>query len=338
MELIEVYVQEVTRRLPEKMRDDIALELRSTIEDMLPDTYSEEHVKQALEKLGNPASLAAQYRDRPMHLIGPKFYDAYIAILKLTLAIVSIVVLSLFILQKIAFLSSVEIWSLLTVSSLIGEAIWLVLEAAIQNFFWVTIVFIILERTISPNVHVPLTLAGTPWKPDDLKSIPNVPLKKAINRGEIGFIFFWLIIWAILYFKALNLIGVYTSTAGQKGLDFLMPVFQHDVLLSYWPFVSLLLLLELLLLVYKAKVRQWTFKLATSNAIVHLIGIAVFIIIANNPNVFNPEFILYFSQLLDSSQDNLSSSLNWIYGIIVLVVIVTSLLDSYTGFRKAKIK
>ncbi|WP_342510397.1 hypothetical protein MKY34_10760 [Sporosarcina sp. FSL K6-1522] len=338
MELIEVYIQEVTRRLPEKMRDDIALELRSTIEDMLPDNYAEVHVKQALEKLGNPASLAAQYRDRPMHLIGPKFYDAYIAILKLTLTIVSIVVLSLFLLQKIAALSSVESWSLLTISSVIGEAIWIVLEAAIQNFFWVTIVFIILERTISPNVHVPLTLAGTPWKPDDLKGIPNVPLKKAITKSEIGFGFFWLIIWAAVYFKAINLIGVYTSTEGQKGLDFLMPVFQHDVLLSYWPIVSLLLLLELFLLAYKAKIRQWTFKLATSNAIIHLIGIMAFIFIASNPNVLNPEFVTFFSQLLDNSQDNLSSSLNWIYGIIVLAVIVTSLLDSYTGFRKAKMK
>lgn len=32
MNLIEVYIQEVIRRLPEKSREDIALELRSTIE------------------------------------------------------------------------------------------------------------------------------------------------------------------------------------------------------------------------------------------------------------------------------------------------------------------
>lgn len=35
MNLIEMYIQEVTRRLPEKNREDITLELRSTIEDML---------------------------------------------------------------------------------------------------------------------------------------------------------------------------------------------------------------------------------------------------------------------------------------------------------------
>lgn len=41
MKLIEIYIHEVTRRLPEQNREDIALELRSTIEDMLPDDYDE---------------------------------------------------------------------------------------------------------------------------------------------------------------------------------------------------------------------------------------------------------------------------------------------------------
>lgn len=337
MELIEVYVREVTRRLPEKMRNDIALELRSTIEDMLPD-YTEDNVKQALEKLGNPATLAAQYRDRPMHLIGPKFYDIYISILKLTLTIVSIVVLSLFIIEKVASLSNVVTLSILTVINFIGEAISLLLETAIQDFFWVTLVFIILDRTISPNVQVLLTLSGTPWKPDDLKSIPNVPLKKAIKIGEIGAGFIWTVIWAVVYFKATHLIGVYESREGQGGLEFVMPIFQHDILLSYWPLVSLLIVLELLLLAYKAKMRQWTFKLAVSNTIVQLVGIIGFIIIVSNPNLVNYEFVTYFSQLLDNSQDNLSFALNWTYGIIIASVIVTSLIDCYTGFRKAKIK
>ena len=82
MDLIEVYILEVTRRLPEKSRKDIALELRSTIEDMLPDHYAEEDVKKALEKLGNPATLASGYRDRPMHLIGPRYYDLYVSLVE----------------------------------------------------------------------------------------------------------------------------------------------------------------------------------------------------------------------------------------------------------------
>jgi len=70
MNLIEIYIQEVTRRLPEKSRGDIALELQSTIEDMLPENYSEQDVKTSLAQLGSPATFANGYLDRPMHLIG----------------------------------------------------------------------------------------------------------------------------------------------------------------------------------------------------------------------------------------------------------------------------
>lgn len=56
MNLIEIYIHEVTRRLPGKSREDIWHELRSTIEDTLPDDYTEEDVQKALEKLGNPAT------------------------------------------------------------------------------------------------------------------------------------------------------------------------------------------------------------------------------------------------------------------------------------------
>ena len=58
---------------------------------MLPDHYTEEDVKKALEKLGNPASLASGYRDRPMHLIGPRYYDFYISLLKMILPIAGVI-------------------------------------------------------------------------------------------------------------------------------------------------------------------------------------------------------------------------------------------------------
>ena len=93
MNLIEVYIQEVTRRLPEKSREDIALELRSTIEDMLPDDYNEEDVKLVLEKLGSPASLASGYQDQPMYLIGPRYFDVYVTLLKMILPIAGVIAL-----------------------------------------------------------------------------------------------------------------------------------------------------------------------------------------------------------------------------------------------------
>jgi len=82
MNLIDLYIYEVTRRLPEKNREDIALELRSTIEDMLPEHYKEEEVKAVLTKLGNPAILANSYRDQPMYLIVSKEFAKHLLLKK----------------------------------------------------------------------------------------------------------------------------------------------------------------------------------------------------------------------------------------------------------------
>src|SRR5690606_5733231 len=91
MNLIDIYIQEVTRRLPEKSQEDIALELRSTIEDMLPDDYTEDDVKKVLTKLGSPAKLASGYQDRPMHLIGPRYFDVYVTLLKMIVPIAAVI-------------------------------------------------------------------------------------------------------------------------------------------------------------------------------------------------------------------------------------------------------
>lgn len=91
MKLIEIYIQEVTRRLPEKLRADIALELRSTIEDMLPDHYNEQDVKEVLNQLGSPVVLANGYKDQPMHLIGPRYFDVYMSLLKMIVPIATVI-------------------------------------------------------------------------------------------------------------------------------------------------------------------------------------------------------------------------------------------------------
>ncbi|MFB4165739.1 hypothetical protein ACE1TI_18535 [Alteribacillus sp. JSM 102045] len=77
MKMINKYIHEVTRRLPPKIQDDIALGLESTIVDMLPEDYTEEDVKEVLSRFGDPAALARQYRERPSSLFGQQVYDFF---------------------------------------------------------------------------------------------------------------------------------------------------------------------------------------------------------------------------------------------------------------------
>ncbi|CAM5512477.1 ABC transporter permease OS=Lysinibacillus sphaericus OX=1421 GN=LS41612_00700 PE=4 SV=1 [Lysinibacillus sphaericus] len=85
MDLIDAYIYEVIRRIPKKKRDAIGVELKSTIEDMLPEDFSELEVKEALLKLGDPAILAASYQQEPKYLIGPELYSTYMQTIKVVL-------------------------------------------------------------------------------------------------------------------------------------------------------------------------------------------------------------------------------------------------------------
>jgi len=87
MTLIDRYVYTVTERLLEQTRDDVSMELRANIEDMLPENATESDVRTALEKLGNPIRLANEYCEVKRYLIGPGLYDKYISVLKLVTSI-----------------------------------------------------------------------------------------------------------------------------------------------------------------------------------------------------------------------------------------------------------
>ncbi|MCH1624591.1 HAAS signaling domain-containing protein [Ferdinandcohnia quinoae] len=326
MGLIEIYIQEVTKRLPEKNRGDIALELRSTIMDMLPDDYSEQEVKDALVKLGDPVDLANGYQDRPKHLIGPRLYYMYIHLLKMIIPIAVVVsVIALFASKILSYDGEEAVLNL--VLDMIGEGIWEVISIGIHVFFWLTLVFAILERTDAANTHLP-TLKK--WTPEDLKSVTYIPKKKMISKSEVFFSLLWIAIWVTVYFYASSLVGVYEK--GAEGLVYVTPSFNHDVLLSYWPFAVIVAGLEFLLAINKFIVGQWTKKIAVLNAICLLVSTIIFLMIISNPNLLTGEFIAYWTDIFSEE----GVEIKFLYGI-AFIYIITVAIDVYQGFRKANI-
>lgn len=331
MKIIDLYIQEVTRRLPEKSREDIALELRSTIEDMLPDDYTEEEVKTVLEKMGNPALLASGYLDRPMHLIGPRYFDIYINLLKLILPIATAITLISFIANTIIS-SSGEKAALNIILDSIGLGIWKILSTGIQVFFWVTVVFAVIERTDHKNSQIPLTSCFKEWSPEDLYNIPYIPKEKAIQKVEVFLGLLWTAIWASVYFNAASLVGVYEK--GNNGLEFVMPMFNQGVLLSYWPLVVIVIGLEIAAAAYKWHKGQWTRKMAGFNSVMHGVSSIVFIIVISNSQLFNPAFVTYMTDLF-STTDDVST---WILWGAIFTFLLFAVIDSYQGYRKANLK
>ncbi|WP_242303051.1 hypothetical protein [Bacillus cereus group sp. BfR-BA-01495] len=332
MNLIDIYVEEVAKRLPEKNREDIILELRSTIEDMLPDDYNEDDEKRILEKLGSPVSLANGYLDRPMHLIGPRYFDVYTTLLKMIIPIAVVIALIAMVAEN--FLSYTGDQAVLNVIlQVIGKGIGEIFEVALHVFFWLTLVFAILERTDKNKDTEPLTTNLKKWTPDDLKNISYIPKKKAISKFEVFGGLMWTAIWGTLYFYSNHLVGVYSGTG--SGLKFVAPTFNQDVLLQYWPIVVMIIVFEIAISLYKLVQGQWTKRLAIGNAILQIAGTIVFIIIVVNPHIFTDGFITFVANVFTISPEELKK---WLISGGILIYVLSAALNIYDGFRKASVR
>ncbi|MBJ8081059.1 hypothetical protein JDS82_07450 [Bacillus cereus group sp. N14] len=332
MNLIDIYVEEVAKRLPEKNREDIILELRSTIEDMLPDDYSENDEKRVLEKLGSPVSLANGYLDRPMHLIGPRYFDVYTTLLKMIIPIATVIALIAMVAENFVGYNG-EQAVLNVILNLIGKGIGEIIEVVLHVFFWLTLVFAILERTDKDKGTQPLTTSLKKWTPDDLKNTSYVPKKKSISKFEVFGGLMWTAIWATLYFYANHLVGVYHGT--ENGLKFVAPTFNQDVLLQYWPIVVIMIVFEIGISLYKLVQEQWTKKLAIGNAFLQIAGTIVFIVIVVNPHLFNEGFITFVANVFTTSPEEFKT---WLIGGGIIIYIISAALNIFDGFRKARIR
>ena len=152
-----------------------------------------------------------------MHLIGPRYFDVYVTLLKMIIPIAAVISLISMIAEYFIGYSGEEA-VLNVVLNLIGEGIGRIIEVGIQVFFWLTLVFAILERTDKGKDAQPLTTSLKKWTPDDLKNIPYIPKKKAISKFEVFGSLMWTAIWATLYFYANHLVGVYEGSG--DGLEF----------------------------------------------------------------------------------------------------------------------
>ncbi|MEG7337735.1 hypothetical protein V6E27_03640 [Bacillus cereus] len=332
MNLIDLYIQEVAKRLPEKNREDITLELRSTIDDMLPEDYNEKDVKSVLEKLGSPVSLANGYLDRPMYLIGPRYFDVYTTLLKMIIPIAAVIALISMVAENFIGYSGDQA-VLNVIFQLIGKGIGEIFEVGLHVFFWLTLVFVILERTDTDKGIEPLTTSLKKWTPDDLKNISYIPKKKAISKFEVFGGLMWTAVWATLYFYANHLVGVYNGTA--NGLKFVSPTFNQDVLLQYWPIVVIMIVFEICISLYKLVQGQWTQRLAIGNAILQVAGTIVFIVIVVNPHVFNAGFITYLANAFTISPEGFKT---WLVGGGIVIYTLSTAINIFDGFRKVSIR
>lgn len=329
MDLIDVYIYEVTRRLPIKNREDIGLELKSTIEDMLPEDYTEEEVKVVLGELGNPAILASGYNERPMHLIGPKYFDIYVSLLKMIVPIAAVISFIMVLTKYIVEFDKGD--TVLNVGILVlGEGIWSIIHVFMQIFFWLTLTFVVLERTDQSKENLPRTMSFNEWTPKDLENVTYAPRERTVTKGYVFTSLLWTAIWGTVYFNADHLAGVYGNSG--NGLEFIMPAFNQNVLDSFWPFIILVLGLEIFFALILFIKNQWTKKLAILNTVREIVGLIVLVTLITNPDFFYPEFLSYTSGIVELTEGQIR---NYMIGGTLVLFSVASIMNCISGFRKA---
>jgi hypothetical protein len=141
--LIDRYVMEVGRQLPEKNRADVQLELRSSLLDALEERgldadskEDEAKIAELLKEFGKPSHVAAGYGART-HLIGPELQPYYWLVLRLSVLVLAVV--HLVMLGLAAF-------SQPSIALIIGETIGNFINGFLMTFASVTIIFALLEH------------------------------------------------------------------------------------------------------------------------------------------------------------------------------------------------
>ncbi|MGO1838555.1 MAG: permease prefix domain 1-containing protein [Candidatus Microbacterium stercoravium] len=142
--LTERYVHDTIRRLPVDARDDVRRELEGSIADAVEARVERgaapaEAERLALEDLGDPAALASGFADRPLALIGPRFFLQGWRMLKLLLWSVTPLAGA-----GVAIGHAVAADP---VGTIIAEAIVVMISVIMHLFFWTTVVFAILDRS-----------------------------------------------------------------------------------------------------------------------------------------------------------------------------------------------
>lgn len=329
---IERYLSAVAERLPEDTREDVKKELRANIEDMLPDTPTEEDIRNVLGKLGNPAKLANEYRQTKRYLIGPNLYDNYISTLKLVIGIAVIVAAFFGILEHITNLpAGISAVSSDFIADTIASVIVSSFSGAAQAFLWVTLVFYALDKTGLGEGK--FSFSKKEWSVDDLPEV-TISSKGTISSTETVVEMVFTILFTTLLIFQPQLFGWYQK--GDSGLMQIIPLFNIDRLQSYVPVIILLFAVQFVMSIYKFIIKRWNLTLAITNTISNIVASIFTFVILLDHSVINQGFISCIAEAVNKPVADVRTGF---YGFLAAFIIVSTLfyaIDSISGFVKSR--
>jgi hypothetical protein len=321
--MIDRYLYDVARRLPEKIRGDVERELRSNIEDMLPESPTEEDVTRVLTQLGSPARLAASYRPNPRYLISPELYDDYIAVLKVVAVTLAAILAALGVFRLIFAneLGSGVVASVVEVfASLIAGAV----SGIVHAFFWVTLGFAVFEFINNKKQK-------DSWSP---KTLPEIPTNTAvvIKRSDAiaGAIFSTLfsVVFLIGTLRTPPFIAWYEAGAAT------VPLFSVEVVGHFLPLFIFVMALNIVVAVIKALIGRWNTATAACHILYQVISSVVSIAFLSRPDFLNTAFLDRFAGKLSIEPSLLQGYVRTAFTVIIVLIVIGTVADVITTIVK----
>ena len=268
----ERYISAATRTLPERSRDDLTAELEASITDAIAARIDAGEPADAAERsvltdLGDPAKLAAAYADRPLTLIGPRYFLDWWRTLTLLLWI-----------APACAAVGVAIAQALTgagIGEIIGTVAATLVSVIVHVGFWVTAIFAILERT-QPQGKAPLL----PW---DLDQLPELRTP-GLGRGDMiaSLVFLALVPIALLWDRFIGFVFL-----RGESVPLVDPALWPSVLVVLAP----MLVAEGALAVAVYRRGRWTPALATVNTVLAVVVAVPLIWMISGGILVNPAFL-----------------------------------------------
>jgi hypothetical protein len=312
--LTDRYIDAAMRTVPEKQRPDLAAELRASIADQIDarvaageDAVAAERA--VLTELGDPEVLAAGYTERPLYLVGPRYFLDWWRLLKLLLAVVlPFTALGVALAQTLSGAGFGEV---------VGSVVVTVLQVTVNLGFWTVLVFAIVERTVTRRSD----MGFSTWT---LDSLPE-PRERGAGFGDMvgNLIFLALAAGALLWDRFIGFVP------GEPGLSFFDP--------DLWPVWLLglfaLMVLEAVLTVVVYLVGRWTLGLAVANLVLNVAFAVPAIWLLFQGSLLNPEF---FPEIIGEDGDTVAGILRVLTGFGIAAIAGWDTVDAFLKARRGR--
>jgi hypothetical protein len=312
MNMLDKYITEIGKKLPQKNRLDLQTEIRSTIEDMLEDrskktgrSIDNKMIEEVLQEYGSPAKVAASYHT-PHYLIGPQLYPFFIIVVKIVLVVLLAVTLGGFLLNYYTNLAGPGFLKAL------GDFALQFFGGAIAAFGNIVLVFAILERVL-PSAE--FDEKNEPWKASDLNLEPD---PDQISRGEMIFEIVFTVLGLLLINLYPRLVDILIiSDHSWAYIPALSPVFT-----VYLPWINLLGILSLVLDVYLMRQGLWQVVTRIISLVIEVAGIILAGVMLTGPSLLQFSATDLAGTPAAGSAETLTQMVNLAPKIILAILII----------------